>query len=33
MRKVAELIGQDFASQQHQLEDSQVDDNGMPPTG
>jgi IclR family mhp operon transcriptional activator len=33
MRKVAELIGQDFADQQHQLEDSQIGDDGAPPTG
>jgi DNA-binding IclR family transcriptional regulator len=33
LRKVAELIGKDFASQQHQLEDSQVDDDGVPPAG
>ena len=33
LRKVAELIGKDFASQQHQLEDSQVGDDGVPPAG
>ena len=33
MRKVAELIGQDFGDQQHQLEDRPLADDGQPPAG